>query len=526
LDSADLRSRLEGNAGARRALVAALLLALAVQSVASMRLLSATSDETSHLPSGYTYLATGEIRLNRQHPPLVKLLAALPLLTLSPRLDLDDPAYRSEPPDEWKFGYRFLYSNDADALLFRGRLAIVLLALLGGVYTYLLARDVFGAEAGVAAVFLYCFCPGLIAHSHLVTMDVPLAAFATGTFFHLRRFVRDGERAQAIASTVLLGCALATKFSAVLFVPVIAGLVLTATWRRGPLRAAATLGAILIGALAIVWALYFFPGDPLFYWRGLTSVNRDHDPAYRYFLMGEFREGGFPTYFLWVFLLKTPLPVLALLAWAAIRFARGPRRDALDEAFVLAPGLFFFAGTVAAADDMGVRYLLPAYPFLFAFASRSARDLLRSRAGRIAGAALAVWTLVTAVRIYPDHLAYFHELAGGPSRGHRYLDDSNVDWGQDLKRLAARLRDEKIEKVRLLYAWNGSPDYYGISYEPVTKRDWEQEPRPGVYAISTMWLIHGMDTAARTGVKTDWLRRYRPFGRVGYSFFLYRIPER
>jgi hypothetical protein len=517
---------IERNAGARFALVAALLLAFAAQSVASMRLLSATSDETSHLPSGYTYLETGEIRLNPQHPPLVKLLAALPLLTLSPRLDLDSPAFRSEPPDEWRFGYEFLYSNDADALLFRGRLAIVLVSLLGGVYVWLLARDVFGTEGGVLALFLYCFCPNLVAHSHLVTMDVPLAAFAIAHFHHLRRAAMGGGAAHGIAAAAMLGCALATKFSAVLFLPAVVGLFLAAGWRRGrALRSLAVLAAMLLGAFVLVWALYFFPADPLFYWRGLTSVNVDHDPAYRYFLMGEFREGGFPTYFFWVFLLKTPVPVLLLLAWAAFRLVRRPRLDALDEAFVLAPGLVFFLGTAALADDMGMRYLLPSLPFFFVFAGRTATDLLRGALGRAAGAALAVWTLGTAAFIYPDHIAYFHELAGGPSRGHRYLDDSNVDWGQDLKRLAAHVREERIDDLKLLYAWNASPDYYGIPYEPVTRSDWEESPRPGTYAISTMWLIHGMDTAARTGAKTDWLRRYRPIGRVGYSFYLYRFPE-
>jgi hypothetical protein len=518
---------LERNAGTRLALVGALLLAFAAQSVASMRLLSATSDETSHLPSGYTYLETGEIRLNRQHPPLVKLLAALPLLTLSPRLDLESPAFRSEPPDEWKFGYEFLYSNDADALLFRGRLAIVLVSLLGGVYVWLFARDLFGIQGGFLALFLWAFCPNLVAHSHLVTMDVPLASFAIATFFHLRRATAGGAAPHLVAAAAMLGCALASKFSAVLFVPVVVGLVLAGGWRRGRLpRAAVVLAAILLGALALVWALYFFPGDPLFYWRGLTSVNQDHDPSYRYFLLGEFREGGFPSYFFWVFLLKTPVPVLLLLAWAAFRLVRGPRIDPLDEAFVLAPGIVFFLGTAAVADDMGMRYLLPSLPFLFVFAGRTAPDLLGGRVGRVAGAALVVWTLATAALIYPDHIAYFNELAGGPSRGHRYLDDSNIDWGQDLKRLAAYVREERIDDLKLLYAWNASPDYYGIPYEPVGRRDWEEAPRPGTYAISTMWLIHGMDTAARTGAKTDWLRRYRPIGRVGYSFYLYRMPER
>jgi hypothetical protein len=114
-----------------------------------MRWLSACDDETSHLPSGYTYLITGQLRLNPQHPPLVKLLAALPLYFLHPRLDLDDPAWTSEPPREWRFGMNFLSENDADTLLFWGRLPTVLLALLLGFYVFRWARELFGTAAGL-----------------------------------------------------------------------------------------------------------------------------------------------------------------------------------------------------------------------------------------------------------------------------------------------------------------------------------------------------------------------------------------
>ena len=95
------------------------LAAFVVQTVTSMRLLSASSDETTHLPAGYTYVRTGDFRLNPQHPPLAKLLAAAPLLALEPKLELDSKAWTSTPPDEWNFGRHFLYSNDADRLLQR-----------------------------------------------------------------------------------------------------------------------------------------------------------------------------------------------------------------------------------------------------------------------------------------------------------------------------------------------------------------------------------------------------------------------
>jgi hypothetical protein len=539
LDSPGFSSRLLDLPSVRRGLVAALLLVFAAQSILAMRLLSATSDETTHLPSGYTYLETGGLRLNPQHPPLVKLLAALPLLILKPRLDLDDRAFKSEPPDEWAFGYRFLYSNDADAILFWGRLPIVLLSMLCGLYVYFWARDLFGVPSGLLALFLFAFCPNILAHSHLVTMDMPLASFGVASLYHAWRFTRSGKRAHLVGASGGLGLALASKFSAVVFLPVLVILLAAAAWRSerpampfagraestgGRLaRTVVTLAVLLGGALLVTWAIYFFPGDPLFYWKGMTSVNRDHDPAYRYFLMGQFREGGFPSYFFWTFLFKTPLPNLLLGIASSVLYARGVRAKPLDEAFVAVPAVVFFALTAAKADDMGIRYLLPVYPFLFVFASRVARWRPSWNSARLAIALPCLWLLGSAIFIYPDHIAYFNELVGGPARGHLVLDDSNIDWGQDLKRLKAYVDENKIEKLRLLYAWNASPDYYGIPYEAVTKRDWEVEPRPGTYAISTMWIIHGVDTAKRTGVKTDWLGRYRLVGRVGYSFFLFRI---
>ena len=126
--------------------VAFLLTAMLLQAVSSMRLLSATYDETTHLPSGYTYLRTGEFRLNPQHPPLIKLLSALPLLPLRPEMNLDDPAWSGQPNDEWSFGYRFLYGNDADRLLFWGRLPNVLLSLLLAFYVFRWARELFGND--------------------------------------------------------------------------------------------------------------------------------------------------------------------------------------------------------------------------------------------------------------------------------------------------------------------------------------------------------------------------------------------
>jgi hypothetical protein len=126
---------------------------------------------------------------------------------------------------------------------------------------------------------------------------------------------------------------------------------------------------------------------------------------------------------------------------------------------------------------------------------------------------------------FPDHLGYFNLAAGGSRNGWRVLDDSNLDWGQDLRRLATWLDRHEVGRVRLLYPWIGRPEHYGIDHQPMEVRDWHGPPRPGTYVVATVWLVRGLHEARARGVPTDWLARYEPIGRVGNSFFVYRFEE-
>jgi hypothetical protein len=356
-------------------------------------------------------------------------------------------------------------------------------------------------------------------------MDLALACFGFLFLWRLWRWTRDGGRRDLIASGVLLGLALASKFSAVILVPVLLVLltIRAVEVREHRARIAAAGGLVLLLAAVTVWAVYLFPSDPTFYLDGMRRVNADHDPSRAYYLAGRFRVGGFWYYFLAAFLLKTPLPTLGLTVLTAARFRalRAPRW--LDEAFLAVPVVAFFVVTSAFADNLGVRYLLPVYPLLFVWVSRCGRLLLGRRPIAVAAGLLAAWYAGSALWVFPDHLAYFHEAAGGPAQGWRWLDDSNLDWGQDLKRLRRYLDENGIERVRLLYPWNGDPDYYGIDHVRVTPEEWYGAPRPGVYAMSTVWLVRGLYEARGRGVPTDWLERYRPVGRVGASFLIYRF---
>ncbi len=478
------------------AIVGVLLLALALQAGLPLGSLSASCDEVTHLPSGYTYLKTGQVRLNPQHPPLMKELCALPLLLLRPALNLDDPGWTQNPPDEWGFGSRFLYSNDADRLLLWGRLVVLALSLLLGVYVYLWARDLHGNGAGLLALFLYAFCPNIIAHSRLVTMDLGLSCFLVIALYHLWRFGKAGGRPHLILAGLALGLALATKFSAVILLPTFAILLAIQALAPGtgvpapaPVPAAGkrkrepeprgtvsspflapdrasrlklSAGAFLVMlaiAMLVVYVTYLSPRDPFVYWKGMMQVNRDHATGWAFYFWGDFKQGGWLVYFLGCLLLKTPVPTLVLFCLALFSYRLSPPAIPRDHLYVAVPAVLFLVFTSLLADNLGVRYVLPLYPLAMILTGRIALFFPRSRLLAAASLLLAAWLVVDLARIYPDHLAYFNTLVGGPSNGHKYLDDSNIDWGTDLKRLKQYQDSHGTGKIRLLYDWTASPGY-------------------------------------------------------------------
>ena len=535
-----------------------ILAAHAGLAVSSLALKSVTNDELSHLPAGLAAVATGDVLLNPQHPPLVKLLAGLAASTLDPELPLDSAAYRAE--NQWTFGRLTLFEsgNDPRALLFRGRLPMVGLSVLGGLAVFLWSRRRFGDAGGLLSLSLYAFSPTVLAHGRLVTMDGAVAAGTVWTLYLWWRATggtaaapgsssdpgRGAGWRRAAACGCALGLALGAKFSALLLVPILPLLDLLRNgwgggraWRR---RAVSWL-AVAVPAILVVQILYLPPEDPLRYLRDLGTLYPDyasHAPDHPVYLAGEFRPGGYPHYFLAALALKTS-PV-ALLAWAgglAVAAGAALRRRARwrDDLFLWLPVAVWVAVHSAAADDLGVRYMLPVYPLLAVLAGGLApalRELLRHRARtpRLAAPALLVLGLAqatTAFSAWPDYLPYFHRialLAGGERGGLHWLEGSNLDWGQDLARLAPWLESHGVDRVRLLYYGGGVPAAYGVQREPMLPSDWFEGPRPGVYVISAQYLVHGLYQARTEGVASDWLVRYRPSDVLGGTLFLYRFP--
>jgi hypothetical protein len=544
-------------------LLAAAVALQAGLSIHAMRGNSATFDEGAHLPAGYTYLALGDHRLNPEQPPLVKLAAALPLFALRPELIKDDVSWVQAR--QWEFGRRFLYRwNDADRLLFAGRLPVVALASCLVVSLFVVARKRFSRIAAGAAAAFAALSPDVLAHGALVTTDLAFALFFFLAVVAFDRLLERPSPGRTIAAGLLSGAAFASKFSAPILLPVFLalGVAAVAARRARPARLLVSLAGVLVLALAVVWASYGFrpalspdaavraelvqavdsrpegalrsavafagragivPED---YARGLLFVT-EHSAARPTFLLGELRDRPFPHYFAVTFLLKTPVPLLLLTALALARAPRLARRDAV---LVWLPVAVYLAATATRGLQIGHRHLLPIYPFLFLAAGEAWAALRGFRAprGAFVAAALLLWYAGGTLAQHPHHLAYFNELAGGPGNGWRRLVDSNLDWGQDLKRLAAWLRENPAPGLKLSYFGSADPAYYGIESEALPGYTAPHAPRitreirPGDVLAVSATNLQGVYLGPEDRALMARVRALQPIARVGYSIFVFR----
>ena len=505
----------------------------------SMQNFSPAVDEITHLPSGYSYLKTGEIKLNPQHPPLMKMLAALPLLFLDLKFDPNDPNLAEPEIREWKFGQDLLFNNGIDRLIFWGRIPIILISVLLGIYVFKWSKELFGYGAGIAGLFIYALMPNIIANAQLITMDLGVTAFCFIALYYLWKFTNNSAKRDIILSGLFLGLALGAKFSAIFLLPIFLIVLIVHVhkkYRNSSLlfKINSLLKIILpIFGLAYltVWALYLFPTDPLFYWHGLNTVYADHKADYNFYLNGSFSGDGWWYYFLWAFIIKTPVPFLAVLS-AGLIYWKKQGLSIRNGLFIFLPVALFLFVTSWKGRNIGVRYILPIYPFLILYVS----GYLAITMGTIAKSKFAMvpiviivilagWYIFSSVSIYPDYLAYFNEFVGGSNNGYKYLDDSNIDLGYDLKRLAEYQNKEPDLKVA--FAWSTYVDagrFYGIkNIETLNSKKLWLTPN-GKYAVSTHAVIRTRLAGQVNKIdQINWMDSYKPIDRIGQSFLIYEF---
>ena len=559
-------------------------------SVSSMKGDAPTFDEQGFLVRGLAYLrgeANGGNRHMRVGHPLGlnALNAALLVNDATVRLPSDDPSWLETSfhrPAElflWEIG------NDVAHVMFLARLPTIwlglLLAAVGGRWAAEMTKQrrnagaggASPAVAGIVTLLLLTFDPNIMAHTRLVTTDLGLAAAAALAGFTLWRFMQRLTWGRAALAGVGLGLLLNTKFTALLFLPFFAVLlVLTFVRYRRETRASRLLWPILLMgvvaypliALLTLWAGHGFQVGPLdsplpvigqvdaavplsHYLDQLLDIGNRLAVSTPSFLLGQYSDSGWWYYFPVAFLLKTPLPVLILLggsvACLVVRLVRRPSEMGpmwFDLAALLLPPAGFFAIALTTSVNLGYRHLLPILPFLYVYIGVVAGGAFCAVAGRFQGwrvrltGALLAWLIIVSIWIYPHYLAFFNLLIGGPENGWRALVDSNLDWGQDLARLAEWLAAKEIDPVWLSYFGEARPDYYGIGYRgldsvpprlmnPLARSFYPPDPAPGWYAISATTLqgVHFADHDLFA-----FFRARRPADKIGRSIFLYEQPAR
>jgi hypothetical protein len=539
---------------------------LAAVQILSIRQEAQIWDEGFEIVGGYQYLTTGEYRTSLENPPLERILEAIPLLFLRPDLKGAAREAHNTLTSDVDAGVEFLYHNriPADTILFAARLPMI--AVTVGLVCVLAAwcRRRFGAAVGIVAALLFSLDPTVIAQGRYVKNDMTVAAAGFLAVIAWEWFLETGKTSALIWSGVALGLALGSKNSAVFLLPVFLVLyVLRGAGLRPAFRSFTAVGALAAAVVLVLYAPYdgaLLPrgrgsaGVPLretvdqatafgrgvawlgsrLGWRshpyltGLTHFANHSGGTHPAYLWGDHGVSGWWYYFPFAFAVKTPVAVLAALMVLIVLAAVRPRWTQIRDAglawfAMLTPMIFYGALSAAGHVDIGLRHLLPIYPFFYALLAAGLLTfqwkwktpvmtviLLGAAAESLAG--------------YPYYTAFFNVLVGGPKNGPKYLLDSNIDWGQDLKRLGRFSAERGSPRICAMY-FGTAPDWYYVpragnfpSLEELRKgADLDCE-----FAAVSVTPLEGVYVPEE---QFAWLRDVPPLQRIGYSIYVWDVHD-
>lgn len=562
------------------AAVIALLLVLAGELLLSVRHLSQSFDEGAHLYAGLQHWKARDFGVNPEHPPLVKLVAAAPILGMQLRPPHPPPILFFA--EEYIGGSMLLYGNDADTLLQRGRTAVSIFTLVLALLVFAASYEMFGRTAALLALILFTFEPTLLAHGALITTDMGVTCGMFAAVYAFYRYLQHPGVGRLLLCGSATGLALAAKMSGLLVIPILLACAFVDLFlepvgdaaepgKRRLRQAVKATGAVIGIALisyGILWAFYtfryaarpagmamtptlmqyahalpkqwetwvilhlaqwhLFPEAYLFGWTKLP-IDQEGHPA---FLLGRIFPTGTWMYFPVALAIKSSLALLFFLLLAPWMYRRGLRSFRRPLIFALVPLVMILGASMTSHLNIGVRHVLPVYPFAILIAAASAWAFAkRSRAAGYAVAAILLFHAVSSIRIFPDYLTFSNEAFGGSSRSYRLLSDSNVDWGQQLKEVAAYLQQRKIQDCWMAYSFPwAAPAYYGVPCKPLPTGFslWTGQPQPIIPStISGTLLISTTDSSGVIWGEGD-ANPYERFQQgttdamIGHSMLVYR----
>ncbi len=514
--------------------------------ISTLSLTSPTYDEFEYITRGYTYRQTGITTLKLRHPILLDAVATLPLHLMSDiQLPVDHPTLASG--DFHAFARLFFWDlNDdqADKMIFLARFMPIMLTLMMVALVFRWAKQRFGYGAGLLAMFLCALDPNVLAHGRLVAPDVGQTFFIFMAVYVWWRYLEKQSWQHLLLSGLALGLAQTAGFPALILYPVLA--VITAVtlwpinkWNSVWLGTRALIGASLLSFI-IIWAVYGFQWGNVsfltfsvpapYHWEEFWDLLQRLDRKDLAYLNGEVYRGGRLAFFPTAILSKLPLPTMIfILTGLWLLFRQHNWRK--DISLWLLPTVYFITA-VTSSLNLGYRYLMPIWPFMFILAGNSI-PLLQKRRHRVVSILLLIWLALSTLNTYPYFLAYFNEMTADGTRRQR-LVVSDLDWGQDLVGLRDFLADEKDDQPLFLsYFGTTPPEHYDIQYKPlpswplhksITQSYYHPDyPLPGKYALSAANLM-----GARFENNPQlfaWFWEQEPIAEIGHSILIYEVPH-
>lgn len=575
LSSAFSGIRRVANKDSARLVAAGLLLVMALNLVSVIARKSITIDETLIIPSGYYYLNSPTFFIEPDHPPLSKLLAGLPLVFLPLKTpELGDLSGVPSADQTIVASDRFWTMNRPhfESVFFWARVPMVILTLLLGALVFSFARHLFNVRAAMLAVALFSFEPTVLAHGRVVK-DIHVAFTYLLFFFALYLYGSSPTLRRALWLGLACGLALSAKYSMVILVPV-----LLTSFCFFQLRPPSGTGrrqilmhflVAVFSMLLILKAAFLFLNHPLIAADIETLVRNDQahstlllallkpssafaPPYFVYgvyrtfmhnelghpaFLLGTYSDHGWWYYFPVAFALKTTIPFLLItlvsLGWATYGAIRREVR------FLILLGPIGIYGLIAmfASINIGIRHLLPVFPFLFILGGAFLDRLLCARRNHRLAVALTVVAIAAcaaeAVRAYPNYIPYMNQFTAGRPAW-QYLSDSNVEWGDDAGAVAEYLKARGETGVRASFL-GGSLllPLYGVEYVALLSPPGALLPETRYVALGASFLngstVPGWSAGSGRETKEqqrNFFADYRhrtPEAVFGGSIYLYRI---
>ena len=504
-----IRSALRKNPRLEWLILLALCTAMLGQLSLSVRQLSQTWDEAVHLYSGYRYLKCGDLTFSPEHPPLAKIIAAVPLVSVNPPVDC--APFHGNDYELFTRAAAWLYSTNWRSELFNARLAVSVFSILLCVFVWVAARCMFGLGIAFLATLLLIFEPNLLANGALVTTDMAVTAMLLFAVLGFYLWTRSPCIPRLALAGLAVGLTLLTKLSGVVIIPVLIILAVADTCLpqdgKQPLsklasRNLATVGLILVIAYAVLWAGYGMryaaqPGpssgqespsslpSTSVAGRTLLALERNHLLPQAYlegfsflllnvgspqsatmFMLGKFYPRA-PWFSLSVnFLIRCTVGFLAITLLSVVGIVSAFAKHRREIVFLLVPIVFFAAAFMHAGWNAGIRHMLPMLPFLMILAAAGCQELVKQLEwGRYAILCLIVLHAASSLHAFPNYLSYGNEIWGGPTQSYKYLE--GIDLGQSYWQAKAYMEKHPSDQCWLITDGLPLSEFYGLRCEHI-----------------------------------------------------------